>query len=270
MATFPIRIDARQTSFDQFFIPGTGAFEAKTVQTFTLAPGTFGFQVGSGVAPSFQFRVSNSGVVDQFTPNGAASFVDGLGTSDLVVKGFDITLDARCLSTGVLLANTDGQFHSLKTLRLVPGHYFGVQDLSGGVTKVPFEIDINGRVTLTNTREAGVSVATQNTIQYDGFLILIDARGVDQVRGNHVDGVGLSGNTAQVSFVVHRLLLVALLPGEFEVQLTSGIGHSGVIFSIDREGTPNADRDFLNLVQGVKIPAFQVARSERPCVLPLC
>jgi len=263
---------ALKTSFEKFFIPG--AFDATKVQTLALQPGRFGFQVQSEGRSALEFQVSNSGEIYQLTPESASAFVDGVGTSRLTVTGFDVTLDAQCLSTGVLLENTetDGHFHALRTLRLLPGRY-AIQDISGGRPKIPFDLDDQGTVTLTDPADAGVAaIRGTSTIKYFGFPVLIDARNVDQVGGNRVDGVGISANNELIAFNISKVLFVTLLPGDFEVSLTSGVEHSGIIFSIDQMGNlgfdPTSGNNSSLQIQRITIPALRIVGTEEPCPLP--
>ncbi len=271
MSTFTIEIDATQTSFSQFFIPD--AFDATRVQSLKLEPGSFGFQVEAGVPPAFQFHISSSGIIDQLTPDSTTAFVDGLDTPKLTVRGLEVTLDAKCLSTGILVANTDGNFHAFQIFRLLPGRY-GIQDLSGGQTKIPFDVDAEGRATLINAADTGfVVLRGTSTIKYFGFPVLIDARNVDEVGGKQVNGVGISSNTELIFFDNNKVLFVTLLPGDFELQLTSGVGHSGVTFHIDQIGNisfdPNSGNNSSLRFERITIPVLQIVGSAEPCPLQL-
>lgn len=150
MANVSIQIDATRLVYHDFIIPGiTPSWtDASVVQTFSMAPGTYSFQVGSGYYCDFTFQVTPAGQI-AYDP-AYATFLAGAGTNKLVLNGFKVTLDARYLpGQGLILAdipliNNTTDWISLKTTYMLPASYYTVQQGSGVVCKLVFQLDGSG------------------------------------------------------------------------------------------------------------------------------
>src|SRR2546426_4797111 len=87
-----ITIDARALSETQFSVSGvTGCLDGSQVQTVVLSPGAYTF-AGCGTGIGFSFSVGAGGLIS-YDPD-LEVFLDGAGTSGLVVQGFHVTIDA--------------------------------------------------------------------------------------------------------------------------------------------------------------------------------
>ena len=147
MSTFSIQIDATQLVYRYFIIPGKTPdwVSSRTIQTLTLEPGTYNFQIGSGYYADFTFSVTPTGTVDYDASFDA--FLSGRGNPTLTIAGFPVTLDARYLSgSGVLLVipATNEDWITYKTCRMVPASSYSVQQGSGVVTSFTFKLGLDG------------------------------------------------------------------------------------------------------------------------------
>jgi hypothetical protein len=169
LATFPIRIDATQLFYPNFFLllPGGGVSETVSTdktQELQLATGSHGFQFGSGMHADFYFMVTDKGNVEY--DDNCRLFLDGYGTPNLTIKGLLVTLDALHLTgadparpneTGVLLHDAQLSTESnpnaipnpedwiaLRTIRLLPATGCGVYVGSGLVASFTFNLKVDG------------------------------------------------------------------------------------------------------------------------------
>ena len=126
------------------------------VITLQLAPGQHTLWVLQDIASNIVITVTSEGLVTYEAALDAV--LTGQGTSALQIIGCDITLDASSLSgadsnfpnqSGVLLANTlvtanDWAFN--KTLRLVPGSGYTLQQGLGAICSFTFAVESTGAV----------------------------------------------------------------------------------------------------------------------------
>jgi hypothetical protein len=178
MSTVTIQIDTSQLSYPEFLIPGvTPAFlNGATTPSITLAPGTYSFQQASGYFADFTFTVDAAGHVG-FDPrfNG---FLQGAGTSRLVIVGFPIHLVATALDHDLLpmVAGAGVLSHtSAHDLRLVPASHYGFQPGSGIVAAFEFGLDLSGHV-VVNAAYSSFASASGSTLTITGHRIQVDAR----------------------------------------------------------------------------------------------
>jgi hypothetical protein len=178
MSTVTIQIDTSQLSYPEFLVPGvTPAFlNGATSPSITLMPGTYGFQQASGYFADFTFTVDAAGNVG-FDVN-FNSFLQGAGTSKLIVVGFPIQLVATALDHDLLLmvAGAGILSHtSAHNLQLVPASHYGFQPGSGIVADFEFGVDLSGQV-VVNASYSSFASSTGTTLTITGHRIHVDAR----------------------------------------------------------------------------------------------
>ena len=111
---FPITVDATALSNTAYLISGPltgvnvfpgnspsaiGWTENTQAYTVEMVEGDFLFQIESGGVDSFHFQVQGDGTItyaDDYAP-----FLSGAGTSKLIVKGYEVQIDARYITTEV-------------------------------------------------------------------------------------------------------------------------------------------------------------------------
>ncbi len=246
--TFPIRIDATPLVYRDFIVPGVTAnwVDSRTVQSFTLAPGEYAFQIASGYYADFTFQVTSQGLID--FSSAYDSFLTGRGTSTLTIDGLRVTLDARYLSgSGVLLVapSTNEDWITFKTCRMVPASYYSVQQGSGVVANFSFKLGLDGHWSYTpaNDVSAGgfLAGAGTSTLTFYGYPLLVDAR-----------AAGGSGVTVQtiwgMPFSPTSVEYADLLPAQyFALQVRSGVV-SAASFSLAPNGTFSIDSAATSLL----------------------
>jgi hypothetical protein len=160
-----ITIDATALRWRTFFVSDTGQFSGDKPQIIELAEGTYTF--GTLGTPSFLFSVTAAGTVD-YPPGPLDGFVEGRGTTTLVVKGLEIKIDARPLAMPSFWLLDSGSDLSLQrpadvenTLRLIPGGYrFGTLVNSAFLFDVTAAGTVDYPVTPTIPYPAGRGSAT--------------------------------------------------------------------------------------------------------------
>ena len=97
--TFNITIDARPLTTASVTVVGeTANLPTTTSHTVSLDVGTYSLVDVRG--HRFQFEVTSTGLVDY--DDALEGFLDGAGTGQLLVRGFDLLLDARALTTATI------------------------------------------------------------------------------------------------------------------------------------------------------------------------
>lgn len=215
---FTIEIDATPLMYRFFMIPGvTGTWvDSRTVQSLTLAAGTYRFQVASGYFADFSFQVTADGQVDYDAAFDA--FLGGRGTTRLTIQGFEVTLDARYLSgEGILLVAPGSEWIRHRTVRMVPASSYQVQQGSGQVARFAFQIDGNGMFQYDEARFGGfLRGRGTRTLELLGYPILVDAR------RSGGDGVTISP-VQSLPFAVSSVDCANLLPADgFRLLVRSG------------------------------------------------
>jgi hypothetical protein len=235
--TFPIKVDATRLFYRYFVIPGVTSTwtDSRTVQTFSLAPGSYSFQIASGYYADFTFRVTATGAVDY--DSAYDGFLSGRGSSTLAIDGLVVTLDARYLSgSGVLLVAplTNDDWITYRSVRLVPASYYSVQQGSGEVATFSFKLGVDGRwsYNAAYSVSAGgfLDGAGTSTLTFYGYPVLVDAR-----------AAGGAGVTIQpiwgMPFSPTAVEYACLLPAQsFALQVRSGVV-SSASFALAPNGT---------------------------------
>ena len=182
---FSIQIDATQLYYVFFLIPGITQFiETKTPQTVKLAPGPYSFQVASGDI-GFAFQVTAQGKLDyssQFD-----TFLEGRGTSQLTVKGLEVTIDARYLFGAGIIVDVNAQglpFFQYGKLRLLPSKAIAVQQGSSLVSSFTYALNTNGTFSYNPTYDLdnGGFLGGQgtSTLVFYGYPVVIDIRAANK------------------------------------------------------------------------------------------
>jgi|GEM_PF-1594568 hypothetical protein len=161
-----IRIDTSSLTYTQFLIPEVSSdfVDGADAATIRLEPGVYGFQQISGSVANFRFEVTPDGVIDYDVEN--EEFLDGRGTTTLIVRGFKITLDATALSHDLLPMVARASIlprDSAHELTLVPASGYGFQSASGIVADFRFDVTTDGQIVI-DSRYAGFARAHGRTL----------------------------------------------------------------------------------------------------------
>ncbi|WP_157985007.1 hypothetical protein [Lentzea terrae] len=199
-----INIDARPLSGRHFVLTNkTGWLDARTVQTLQLAPGSYPFQVGAPVA--FAFKVEQDGTISY--PDELEVFLSGKGSRTLRVDGVIVTLDARRLGgAGVLISHIppdNRDWILCKRLRMVPSKHYYVQQGSGHVVNMSFEVTRDGRL-LFDPNLKYVRGNGSSTLEFLGHLVHVDARrsGGHGLLVHFVSGVAMTYTKEQTLYLL--------------------------------------------------------------------
>jgi hypothetical protein len=191
-----VRIDTSRLTFTQFVIPEspTGVFDGATMPIVPLAPGVYHLVQASGVFASFTFTVTTAGRID-FDPAHDA-FLEGRGTTTLIVRGVTFELDGRALSHDLLpmiIGATILTRDRVHTLTLMPANNYGVQP-GGTIADFHFDLGVDGRVSVPE-RFAGFARTDGRTLTIDGYRITLDARPLS----HGLNPISLLGNADTLS-----------------------------------------------------------------------
>jgi hypothetical protein len=173
-----IRIDTRNLTYTQFVIPeqNSGWIEGADVPTISLVPGEYGFQQISGMVADFRFEVTPDGLIEYNAINN--EFLDGRGTTTLIIVGFTISFDARPLSHDlqpIMIGGSDLSRDRTHELTLVPAAGYGFYPASGIVADFRFDITVDGQINL-NPRYMEFALANGRTLTVNGYRVTIDGR----------------------------------------------------------------------------------------------
>lgn len=260
-----ITVDARPLSVRGFVIHGkTGWNPSRSVQTFQLAPGSYGFQIAAPIA--FWFTVTQAGLIDY--PDGLAG-VSGKGTRVLSVSGVAVTLDARRLAPGatVLLSNasvTNEDWITCKRIRLVPAPHYQIQQGSGQVAAMQFRVTPDGRISYDSTLDTASGGFLRGNgsgvLEFRGFLVHVDAR--------RAGGVGLRVQFAGgIPFSYTREQTLYLLPTSPYYLQVEGGKLTGARFTLGAKGSITIEdslREYLALDRQDGVPVVTVLRGPLP------
>jgi hypothetical protein len=169
-----VRIDTSHLTYTQFFIPGqfTTFVDGAEAPVIALPTGTYVFLQTS---VTFGFVVTTDGLIDYDKAND--SFLEGRGTTRLIVHGFTISLDARALSHDLLpmaVGATVLSRQRVHTLTLVPGESYRFQP-GGSIADFQISLSIDGRL-IVPPRYQGFARAKGRALIIDGYRITIDGR----------------------------------------------------------------------------------------------
>lgn len=268
MDTFKIEIDATQLAYRNFIIPTVTDdwVDSRVVQSFSLAAGTYRFQVASGYMADFTFRIGNDGKIDY--DDDYIGFLEGRGSSRLILKGLTVSIDARYLGMnggqGVLLVvpSTNEDWIIQKTVRLLPASHYLVQQGSGLVSSFEFKLSLDGTFQYNPSYDVasggfmkGNGLATLTFIGYP-FLLDGTAPGVGGVHFTDVWGLTFAHNGVQFA---------NLLPmrSPYRLQVTSGgVTQASVLVHLDGTTTLNSGGGYLLSRDSFKgVPRITITRT---------
>jgi hypothetical protein len=232
-----IQIDATRLYYPEFQIPGfTNFLDSRMLQTIPLAPGSYDFQVAAG-SIAFQFQVTDDCTLD-YSPD-FDTFLQGRGTSQLIVNGLEVTIDARYLSgIGVIVDGNASpfpppslQFLQYGTIRLLPSIAIQVLQGSALVASFTYGLDVNGKFFYDSAYDLsnGGFLEGQNTstLVFYGYPIVIDTRAA---------GTSLLLLGDIPSCQVNSVLLVNLLPANGIHLNTDTLGITRSSFGVALDG----------------------------------
>jgi hypothetical protein len=234
---FPIEFDVTELAAAQFEIGSvTGWLDARHIQIVRLDPGTYSIQSPTGHDASWNFAVDANGKIAYEPALGVdqGGFLDGNGTSRLVVAGFALTVDATSVTgDAIALYNFTGWLDPKVThpLRLLPGEY-QFQHALGLLPEGTFTVGIDGTVT-PNAASIAFLKAKNGALQLSGIALTLDATAVT---GSAIALYNITGWLDPK--LTHPL---RLLPGEYQFQHALGLVPEGT-FTVGADGTvtPNA------------------------------
>ncbi|MBP0455118.1 hypothetical protein J5Y04_37220, partial [Kitasatospora sp. RG8] len=173
-----IRVDSSSLTYPQFVILGHGSevINGAAAPTVSLEPGVYGIEQVPGRPASFQFEVSQDGTVE--FDAAFDGFLEGRGTTTLVLRGFAATIDGRALShdlnpfiTGGMATLSRDSAHDLQLLP-APSYMFL---LARGMADFGFAVAADGRI-VVDPVYAGFTEVVGRSVVIHGFKVTIDAR----------------------------------------------------------------------------------------------
>jgi hypothetical protein len=221
-----VTIDARQlTGMSMILNYLTSNLPLSSTHTVRVVPGSQMLQVGND---TIAFTVTPQ---DTVTYDASAdAYLDGRDSSTLVIRGMDVTIDARPLTAvnffiSYLTPYLDPTV--THTIRVVPGY----QQFEVGYNIVGFTVTPQGTITYDGTEAAFVSGQGTSTLVVQGFPVAIDARALT--------GVTFSLNFISTALDPATVQSLRLVPGE-EILQTSDGAHTAS-FTITPTGTVDYD-----------------------------
>jgi hypothetical protein len=154
--TFPMTINATALTLDSWILSGPTPLDQQpnTIRTLNLRVGSYTLIVGSGNSMACLLEVTSAGTwnyaatCDGFIPPVAG--LQGRGTSNLVIRGYAVFVDATRLTTTRflqtnLIVSTDFDSTVVQQFQMVPAPFYGLQ-VQGGFICCHFAIDLDGTV----------------------------------------------------------------------------------------------------------------------------
>lgn len=180
---FEIQIDARKLYYTYFILETVNSsFERKNsreVVTLKLPAGKYYYQVSS--AASFSFEVTSEGKID-YNPE-LYTFLRGRGTTELIVDGLEVTIDARYLTGSGIIVDVNAPevpFVIFEKLRLLPLAKTYLEQGSGLVASFTYGLDVNGNFSYDQAYDLnqGGFLGGQgtSTLIFYGYPVVIDTR----------------------------------------------------------------------------------------------
>ncbi|MFF4567270.1 hypothetical protein [Streptomyces sp. NPDC001435] len=257
-----IRIDTSGLVIRSFFIPGRSSefLDGSTNPTVSLDPGAYGLVQLPGQAPSFQFEVTQEGLVEYGQENDL--FLDGRGTRTLTLRGVGVTLDGRSLSHDLLLLRTGlAPFsrNSIHDLALMPAAGYGFHSVAGTAADFRFDVGVDGAI-VVDARFDGFARVSGRRLTIDGFPVSVDGSGLSH--GLVLLNV-FGGGTVNPSLFASTLhvLLLRLIEVNRAAE-TEGPTQEYIAALRELAGAPGADVRLL--VQELLSMSAKLAEAERP------
>jgi hypothetical protein len=225
---------------------GNDWLAAGQVHSVTLVPAScYGFHPGSGLVCDFQFKLGVDGKVDYAADHG--DYVDGRGTTKLILAGCKIAIDPSLLTHGVyvhLATPANEFFHTRKEYYVLPVDGIVMQPASGMLADLAFGVDRSGHIQYDGSCDGFLSGRGTDALVLCGYTI-------------HLDGRHLSHDiyllaTAQLGFLSHESIhTVTLLPTQhgYSLQPCSGV-LADMVFRLTRAGAVDYDGDCDGFLSG--------------------
>jgi hypothetical protein len=164
------QIDARALSMPTVAIDST-TFATSGVGSFSLSAGTHTLSIPGG--GSVTFYVAGDGTVDY--DRSLDSVISGRGTTTLLIKGVQVTIDATRLSTSTLLVdNVQEHTSAVFSFTALPGNYV-LKDFSNQSTPITISVGAGGAVGYDSSLEGILTGAGSATLTIHGATVTIDA-----------------------------------------------------------------------------------------------
>ncbi|MFH1724485.1 MAG: PKD domain-containing protein [Elusimicrobiota bacterium] len=234
-----ITVDARALTTGRFSIGGaTGLLPNDQVHTIAIAPGDYTFESNLG-RQDFAFTVGADGLISY--DSSLDAFVDGTGTTALVVNGYSFTVDALSLTVGrysisdVSSLVPNDQVH---TMAAIPGDYSFRSNL--GAQNFAFRLGSDGIISYDSSLDAYVDGRGTADLVVRGFPFTVDALSLTVGRYSISDVSSLVPNDQ-----VHAM---AALPGEYSFR--SNLGAQNFAFTLGPDGIITYDVSLESYVEG--------------------
>ena len=246
-----IEIDATELTYCAFFIPGVNAdqfLDGRTVQILHLEPNSYSIYLGSGLR-IVTFELSAAGAIDYAKEFDGA--VLGRGTSKLIIRAFQVTIDARGLNshgfifTHVGNVGEEKQFTSNAIVNLAATNYTILQQ-SGLAANFAFNVEPDGNFDyapdLDKLRGGFLSGRGTSTLALLGYEVRINATALSYPRYSIP---GMSDG-----FVEREAILsLRLLPDTYSFQSPAS-SYADFSFRVTQAGAIDFDDAFDGFLAG--------------------
>ena len=173
-----ITIDATALTSPTLFLGGPHPFAtahpSATPVVLDLAPGTYSVQDGTGLTGVHLFEVTEAGEVSYAAEKEA--YFDGLGTSQLTLVGYSVTIDATVLTAPTYFIGGIGGFPSatVGTFTFLPGGK-DIQNGTGPGGNHAFQVTETGLITYAAEKEPFFDDLNTLQLTVVGYSVTIDA-----------------------------------------------------------------------------------------------
>ena len=145
-------------------------FSTSVSTSFNIPVGKYHF-FSDGGSPPITFSVNDAGLID-YAAN-LNILLEGRGTAQLTLKGFDVTIDARyLLGAGVSFGK---DFLKYGKIKLLPAPNYIVTTGSAVQAGFSFELGLNGLFNFNTQFSPFLKGNGTSTIVFEGYPLLIDA-----------------------------------------------------------------------------------------------
>ena len=247
-SAFMVSIDARSLTNGEFLVPGqTGRMDGSVIQSVDLPEGTYKIQVGSARVGNFSFQVTASGNID-YSP-AFDGFLQGRGSTTLVVRGYDVNFDATQLSTDrtfMLIIGSSAQDSTVvQPFTLVPDNGYKFTVGSGIAVDFSFNVNTDGTIDYSPVSDGFLSGRGSDTLIVNGHQVQIDATSLSQSDFRFPDAFGLRDNNLDSS-VIQPLTLA---PASYRFQVGAA-QVSEMRWSVGADGAVHYDAAFDGYLRG--------------------
>ncbi len=144
-------------------------FDTHTPTMFNIPAGDYHFFSDGGNLP-FTFSINGAGLID-YAAN-LDILLDGRGTTQLTLKGFEVTIDARyLLGAGVSFGK---DFIKYGKVRLLPAPNYIVTTGSAVQAGFSFALGLNGQFDFNSKLKSFLKGCGTSTIIFEGYPLIVD------------------------------------------------------------------------------------------------